>query len=137
MLDEDKNLWKTSDPSSGEEKAAIEEIFPESQSQENSSATEGDENIIRTTTFSFIKLGKLDNEQTKTEENEDRPLVIDNANLQEEKVGDFKGEVGVKQQIKANMKKESLMSTFSEPASNGEITIKNINGNGPPSSNTK
>ena len=85
MLEEDKNLWKTSDPSSGEEKAATEEIFPESQSQENSSGQAGDENIIRTTTFSFIKLGKLDNEQTKTEENEDRPLVIDNANLQEER----------------------------------------------------
>ena len=135
MLDEDKNLWKTSDPSSGEEEAAIEEIFPESQSQENSSATEGDENnIIRTTTFSFIKLGKLDNEQTKNEENEDRPLVIDNANLQEEKVGDFKGEVGVKQQIKANMKKESLTTTFSASPPNSKKTMM---GNRSPTSKTK
>ena len=128
MLDEDKNLWKTSDPSSGEE-----EIFPES--QENSSATEGDENnIIRTTTFSFIKLGKLDNEQTKNGENEGRPLVIDNANLQEEKVGDFKGEVGVKQQIKANMKKESLTTTFSASPPNSEKTMM---GNRSPTSKTK
>ena len=135
MLDEDKNLWKTSDPSSGEEEAAIEEIFPESQSQENSSATEGDENnIIRTTTFSFIKLGKLDNEQTKNEENEDRPLVIDNANLQEEKVGDFKGEVGVKKQIKANTKKESLTTTFSASPPNSKKTMM---GNRSPTSKTK
>ena len=134
MLDEDKNLWKTSDLSSGEEEAATEEIFPESQSQENSSGQAGDENIIRTTTFSFIKLGKLDNEQTKNEENEDRPLVIDNANLQEEKVGDFKGEVGVKQQIKANMKKESLTTTFSASPTNSEKTMI---GNRSPTSKTK
>ena len=134
MLDEDKNLWKTSDPSSGEEEDAIEEIFPESQSQDNSYGQAGDENIIRTTTFSFIKLGKLDNEQTKTEENEDRPLVIDNANLQEEKVGDFNGEVGVKQQIKAIMKKESLTSTFPASPPNSEKTMI---GDRSPTSKTK
>ena len=124
MLDEDKNLWKTSDPSSGEDEAAIEEIFPERQnSQENNFGQAGDENNIRTTTFSFIKLGKLDNEQTKNEENGDLPLVIDNANLQEEKVGDFKGEVGVKKQIKANMKKESLTTTFPASPPNSEKTM--------------
>ena len=118
-MDQDSNLWKILDPSS-KEKGGTEEIFPESQGQELFKNNSG--------SFSFIKLGKLNKEQT--EENEGQPIVRDNANLEEDAMGDFKGNFGVQKHIEANMKKESLMSTFYEPPSNSGITIKNINGNG-------
>ena len=137
-MDQDNSLWKILDPSSKEEGGA-EEIFPESQGQElfkdNSSpaADEAKPENVRTTTFSFIKLGKLNKEQTGV----GQPIVRDNANLEEDEMGDFKGNFGVQKHVEANMKKESLMSTFSEPPSNSGITIKNTNSNGPPSSSTK
>ena len=142
MLDQDKNFWKILDPSSKEEeeKGGTKEILPESQDHEpfknnsGSSADGAKPDDVRTTTFSFIKLGKLHKEQTGV----GQPIVRDNANLEADELGDFKGNFGVQKHIEANMKKESLMSTFSEPPSNSEITIKNINDdNGPPSSNTK
>ena len=138
MLDQDNNFWKVLDPSSKEE-SGTEEIFPEIQVHEpfknnsGSSADDAKPDNVRTTTFSFIKLGKLNKEET----NEGQPIVRDNANLEEEEMGDFIGNFEVQKDIETNMKKESLMSTFSEPLSNGEITIKNIKDNGPPSTNTK
>ena len=137
-MDQDSSLWKILDPSSKEE-GGTEEIFPESQGQElfkdNSgrAADEAKSEDVRTTTFSFIKLGKLNKEQTGV----GQPIVRDNANLEADELGDFKGNFGVQKHIEANMKKESSMSTFSEPPSNSGITIKNINSNGPPSSSTK
>ena len=139
-MDQDSSLWKILDPSSKEE-GGTKEIFPESQGQElfkdnsGSAVDEVEPEDVRTTTFSFIKLGKLNKEQTGG--NEGQPIVRDNANLEADELGDFKGNFGVQKHIEANMKKESLMSTFSEPPSNSEITIKNVNGNGPPSSSTK
>ena len=136
-MDQDNSLWKILDPSSKE--GGTKEIFPESQGQElfkdNSgpAVDEAKPEDVRTTTFSFIKLGKLNKEQT----GEGQPIVRDNANLEEDEMGDFKGNFGVQKHIEANMKKESLMSTFSEPLSNSGITIKNINSNGLPSSSTK
>ena len=132
-MDQDSNLWKILDPSS-KEKGGTEEIFPESQGQElfkNNSGSAADEakpEDVRTTTFSFIKLGKLNKEQTGG--NEGQPIVRDNSNLEEDAMGEFKGNFGVQKHIEANMKKESLMSTCYEPPSNSGITIKNINGNG-------
>ena len=143
MLDQDKNFWKILDPSSKEEeeKGGTKEILPESQGHEpfkhnsGSSADGAKPDDVRTTTFSFIKLGKLNKEETGGDEGQ--PIVRDNANLEEEEMGDFKGNFEVQKDIETNMKKESLMSTFSEPPSNSGITIKNINSNGPPSSSTK
>ena len=128
MLDQDNNFWKVLDPSSKEE-SGTEEIFPEIQVHEpfknnsGSSADDAKPDDVRTTTFSFIKLGKLNKEET----NEGRPIVRDNANLEEDKMGDFKGNFGVQKNTETNMKKESLMSTFSKPLSN----------NVPPLTNTK
>ena len=132
MLDQDNNFWKILDPSSKEE-SGTEEIFPEIQVHEpfqNSSGSSADDakpDDVRTTTFSFIKLGKLNKEETGG--NEGRPIVRDNANLEEEELGDFKGNFGVQKDVEANMKKESLMSTFSKPLLNDN--------NGPPLTNTQ
>ena len=140
MLDQDNKFWKILDPSSKEE-VAIKKIFPESQghkSFKNNSGPAADEakpKDVRTTTFSFIKLGKLNKEETGGDEGE--PIVRDNANLEEDEIGDFKGNFGVQKQIEANMKKELMRPTFSEPPSNSKITIMNINDNRPPSSSTK
>ena len=138
MLDQDNKFWKILDPSSQEE-VGIKKIFPEGQGHKlykNNSGPSSDEakpEDVRTTTFSFIKLGKLNKEETGGDEGE--PIVRDNANLEEDEIGNFKGNFGVQKQIEANMKKESMMSTFSEPPSNSKITIKNDNR--PPSSSTK
>ena len=126
MLDQDNNFWKILDPSSKEE-SGTEEIFPEIQVHEpfqnnsGSSADDAKPDNVRTTTFSFIKLGNLNKEET----NEGRPIVRDNANLEEDKMGDFKGNFGVQKDIEANMKKES----FSKPLLNDN--------NGPPLTITK
>ena len=130
MLDQDNNFWKVLDPSNKEEEeSGTEEIFPQSQVHEpfkdnsGSSADDGKPDDVRTTTFSFIKLGKLNKEETGG--NEGRPIVRDNANLEEDEVGDFKGNFGVQKDIEANMKKESLMSTFSKPLANNESPLTN------------
>ena len=131
MLDQDNNFWKVLDPSSKEEEeSGTEEIFQGHEPFQNSSGSSADDakpDDVRTTTFSFIKLGKLNKEETGG--NEGRPIVRDNANLEEDKLGDFKGNFGVQKDVEANMKKETLMSTFSKPPLNDN--------NGPPLTITK
>ena len=128
MLDQDNNFWKILDPSSKEE-SGTEEIFPEIQVHEpfqnnsGSSADGAKPDDVRTTTFSFIKLGKLNKEETGGDEGQ--PIVRDNANLEEEEMGDFIGNFEVQKDIETNMKKESLMSTFSKPLSNNESPLTN------------